>query len=550
VVATSQSTPGGPISGRWANYSSGVVASTTTAFTGDFGGATAGTNVLFNPSVAGTVSNGATNNQLATVVFEPAVAGVTYDIGASRQINTLGVMLSGDKDVTVTNGSIFSTATAGTRSIVVLNPSTSLRTSSNLAASNNPVTTGGRGFLILTGGSNQVGFSTSQNLNVGGGTLRVTSTNFDLTTAGAPTLRLRGGTVEYDVSASSFVFNRPLGTAAGNVNWTTSAGGSVTSNAGDGGFSAYAGSGNGNGNTLSVNIQSGATLVWNDSSTGQLFLTDGYALKFGSTKSNATVTWQNPIDLNTPTYGSHIAREIRVTRGVGNSADRARMTGQISGASTSVDLLKTGDGVLELTSGNTYSGNTLVVGGTLLANNSSGSATGFGAVSVTAGATLGGSGIISGPVTIGGASAGTIAPGNSAGLLTLGGGLTLNSNATTEIEFDGSEAIPVETGDGGTKFDLLSVTGAVTAGGNLNVVVPGGLASVRYYQAYTITTAGSVGGSFAKLNGLVASSQYRGSHPWYDVTVNAASIQITFVPEPTSLSLLAFAGMMGRRRRK
>ena len=57
------------------------------------------------------------------------------------------------------------------------------------------------------------------------------------------------------------------------------------------------------------------------------------------------------------------------------------------------DLIKDGTGTLTLTAPNTYDGDTIVNGGTLLVN---GSYTGMGDATVNNGGTLGGTGIISG----------------------------------------------------------------------------------------------------------------------------------------------------------
>jgi autotransporter-associated beta strand protein len=92
-------------------------------------------------------------------------------------------------------------------------------------------------------------------------------------------------------------------------------------------------------------------------------------------------------------------------------------------------LLKTGTGVLELAAANTYAGNTLILGGSLLATNASGSATGTGTVRVGAGATLGGTGTVA-PA---GTNAVVVLPG---GTLRGGDGTgigTLTVNGTSDI---------------------------------------------------------------------------------------------------------------------
>ncbi len=72
--------------------------------------------------------------------------------------------------------------------------------------------------------------------------------------------------------------------------------------------------------------------------------------------------------------------------------------GPIGGVGGSLTIAN--DGSLELTNANTYTGLTAVSGGTLIASNTTGSATGTGPVTVYAG-TLSGNGIIGGAVTLG-----------------------------------------------------------------------------------------------------------------------------------------------------
>ncbi|TLD68626.1 PEP-CTERM sorting domain-containing protein [Phragmitibacter flavus] len=103
-----------------------------------------------------------------------------------------------------------------------------------------------------------------------------------------------------------------------------------------------------------------------------------------------------------------------------------------------------GTGTTTLTAANTYTGGTIITQGRLLANNTTGSATGTGSVSVTSGATLGGTGSISGGrtanITLGAGS--FLAVGNTHGAgglaetLELGTGGTITSTADTTFQFD------------------------------------------------------------------------------------------------------------------
>ncbi len=106
-----------------------------------------------------------------------------------------------------------------------------------------------------------------------------------------------------------------------------------------------------------------------------------------------------------------------------NATTNLTVNGVISGAG---GLSKFGNGILSLNSANTFSGATTNFSGTLLANNSSGSANGVGALSVNFGATLSGTGIVSGPVSV----SGSIAPGNPIGTLTVTNGLILTAGGS------------------------------------------------------------------------------------------------------------------------
>ncbi|MGC3956845.1 MAG: autotransporter-associated beta strand repeat-containing protein [Verrucomicrobiota bacterium] len=150
-------------------------------------------------------------------------------------------------------------------------------------------------------------------------------------------------------------------------------------------------------------------------------------------------------------------------------------------------ITKVGTGNWTLSGANTYTGGTIVDGGTLTVNNTSGSGTGSGSVTVNTGATLAGTGIISGATTV--ASGGTNSPGNNGiGTLTVNNSITLAAGSTTRIEINKTS---------GTK-DLLDASGALTYGGTLIVANLSG--TLTNGDSFKIFDGGSYGGFFATTN--------------------------------------------------
>jgi autotransporter-associated beta strand protein len=190
-------------------------------------------------------------------------------------------------------------------------------------------------------------------------------------------------------------------------------------------------------------------------------------------------------------------------------------------------LIKTGPGILDLTQANSYGGATTVNAGTLLANNTSGSATSGGPVTVNVGATLGGSGFISGDVTFVG---GALAPGNSPGLLTLG-----------NTSFDGASSInyqlDVPNVINGLVNDLTQVNGNLVLDGTLNITALGGF-GVGTYRLFNYT------GSLTD-NGLALGIVPAGFLGLIDTSLpNEVDLVISQVPEPATW-VLASVGMVG-----
>ncbi|HVT26909.1 MAG TPA: autotransporter-associated beta strand repeat-containing protein [Lacipirellulaceae bacterium] len=260
-------------------------------------------------------------------------------------------------------------------------------------------------------------------------------------------------------------FTRSLGTGSGQVRIAR-----------QGGFAAYGGD-------RVVNLGGNAvpdTVIWG---SGGFLDGNGGSLLLSADNSDGMIDFQNGIDL------ANAERSIAVRDG--SAPIDATISGVITGTLTFSALKKNLAGTLALTNANTYGGDTTITDGTLLANNTSGSATGTGNVNVNAG-TLGGTGAISGLVTVnagGHITAGS--PGSSDESLDVG---SLTTEADSELDFAlGAPGSP------GVTSELLNVTvsdGLTINGGSVVLTDAGGLAAGTYTL---IDYAGTLMGDVANL---------------------------------------------------
>lgn len=200
-------------------------------------------------------------------------------------------------------------------------------------------------------------------------------------------------------------------------------------------------------------------------------------------------------------------------------------------------LSKTGAGTAILKGDNTYSGNTSITNGTLLANNTLGSATGSGNVTVGNGATLGGSGgtidgftELQSGATLTGGTDGTV------GSLAFSGDLTANAGSTWLVDFVSGAA------------DFIDVqNGVLTLGGAISLVADG---SWLTGQPYVIATYGTLSGTFS--NALMDGDPVGSFVINYGSGTNG-SITLTVIPEPEvwlpALLVLSLGLFLRRRRR-
>jgi autotransporter-associated beta strand protein len=415
------------------------------------------------------------------------------------------------------------------------------------------------------------------------GVLRVNvGPNGSLSKTSGQRVSFRGGILEIaggtDGLGTDADFTRILGTGAGHVNWSDSAG------RGGGGFSAF-------GSDASVNIGGSSTpdtLLWHIPNNAS-FLSDGAALLFGSRTSNARLRWFNPINLDNGTPGSYMLREIQVRRGAGTLNDYTLMTGAIGGSSTT-DLLKSGAGVLELGGLNTFGGNTLIHGGTLVVGDSASLGT---ALSRTGNVVVGRSAVLAGlgdvmpevdhfvTVNPGGAIRGgspvTSSLSQHTGTLNVFSDLTIHSTATDRgtIQFEfhrtGNNAgtaskfvlaapfhLNLNPGSG-NQFALelvdLGVTSPPQAGETYTVT----LATLGLTEHIRLNGVNLPDGVIAQSNYVLQSSSYEFDPNYSLAVVSDATnrhLQLTFslapIPEPApvlavAVLALAFVGRAGRR---
>jgi autotransporter-associated beta strand protein len=396
-----------------------------------------------------------------------------------------------------------------------------------------PLVKSGEGTLALTNPANANSFSPTV-LNEG--TLRASAETLPI-----GELRFRGGVLEITGGA---LFARSVGYGAGAVNWIgiDEFNNAVDEDAGSGGFAAL-------GADVSIDLNGANPSIIEWESRG--FLESGHALVFGSPHADHAVTWTDQLSLSSSNaFPKYDAREIRVLDNPLSGGDRARFTAPITG-NVQTDLLKTGSGVLELASVNSYLGATIVHEGTLLVNVPGSISQSF-LTEVHPGATLGGNGNVGAVRVLPG---GRLAPGRSifdTGVL-----------ATGDLTFDGPGAlfsVQILGPTAGTFFDQLVVTGSITLNGaDLEGSLINGFNPAPNDLFFLMLNDGNdpVNGTFAQgslitINNAPFEIFYAGNSITNSAT-GGNDVGVRFIPEPTS-ALLAAGGTLGialmRRRRR
>ena len=323
-----------------------------------------------------------------------------------------------------------------------------------------------------------VGSGSSGTLNADGGSVTNSIGYLGINAGSVGTATVSGGT--WANSSDLLVGN----TGTGTLNVT---GGSVTSSTGYLGY--YAGS-HGRVTVSSGTLANSGNLTVGRSGTGTLTMTGGLVSVSGTLSQGTHRT----INLNS---GGMLQIGVGGTTGVlgvaaltnngtliFNRSDASTYSGVLSGSGA---VTKQAAGLLTLAGANSYSGRTTISAGTVALSGTGSIGTGglnlgttgspgvFDLLGLTAGSySLPSSTSLAGVGTISGSGKsltvlGSLAPGNSAGTITVGSGLSLDLSLSGSSVFE----ITSPAFTAGT-FDLISGDGSVVFGGILNLAFSGG----------------------------------------------------------------------------
>jgi fibronectin-binding autotransporter adhesin len=299
--------------------------------------------------------------------------------------------------------------------------------------------------------------------------------------------------------------------------------------------------------TASVTINEGSSMNLNgyNQAIGNLNGTPSSTVLNNATGTNATLT----VGSNDATGGQFL----------GTIADNSSGTGTVA-------LTKTGGGTALLGGWNTYSGATLVQGGTLQVGGSGIGSTGTGAVTVQNGATILGTGTVQGS-SFTAASGSTIQAGDSIAQASLGTLTFKPVSGSGAIDFQSGSTIILNITSGGTS-DLLNIIGTgsntLLFNDNLTIAATGfvptvpmvfnlldwsGLSASPIFASRFIYT-GSLFGNGDEASGLDLPDVSGTAGFYWDISQFTTNGIIILAPEPSRMLLLGLSLLMLLIRRR
>jgi autotransporter-associated beta strand protein len=266
-----------------------------------------------------------------------------------------------------------------------------------------------------------------------------------------------------------------------------------------------------------------------------------------NTASSLTMSADGTMDLNSKSQSFSAVNGTGGTVALGNGtlgvngSSDSNFAGSITGNGS---LTKSGTGTLALTGASSYTGATVVSDGLLVVN---GSISTSSLTTIQSGATLGGSGTV-GALTVD--AGGTVAPGNSPGILMTG---DYNQAGTLSLELNGTLA--------GVEYDQVNVSGTVNLSGQLTATI--GYTPVNDQMLFILINDGSdaIVGNFSGmahldtvlLDGYLWQISYTANYTGSNTGSFSGGndIALKAIPEPSALVLFGLSTfcLITRRRR-
>jgi autotransporter-associated beta strand protein len=509
-----------------------------------------GGSVAFNGSnVAGSSFNVASGG-VASVGSTATIGGLLHVSGSA----TIAGTVTSDADVVVQAGGrarLVDTAVfqqgnlINNGSLIIDRSNTADLTLNTIISGTGGLTKLGAGTLTLSGSSSYAGATA-----VNGGVLAYGASN---ALPDSTAVTVAGGGLDlgsYTDTVASFTITSGSLSGSGTLTAATYTlgGGTLAGNLGAGTMTVTGDSNlNGTADATTVSLDAGTLTLGSASrfTSNQVALTgsSGASVILGGSESVGSLAGGFDVALGSATLTT------------GNDNTSTAYSGILSGSG---GFMKAGNGTFTLAGPNTYSGRTTISGGTLALSGSGSIGTGgldlgtsgiFDLAALAAGtSTLPATGNLTGAGTISGSGKsltvlGSLAPGNSAGTITVGTGLSLDlSNSGTSVFEITDPAFTAGT------YDLVSGDGSVIFGGTLDLAFSGGSYADGTDVLQIFDNTGGYSGNFSAVNAT-------GLADGQSATFNPTTGFITVVPEPSTYAIAALssaglAGMMRWRKRR